>query len=463
MGGERIMTSDSAPTRRTFMKAAGAVSAAAAYVPASVRGANDKINVGVIGIGGRGSSLLKEVCRLRDTRKILEVIGVCDIYVKRVNKAVETSGAEGYTDYKELLARKDLDAVIIATPDHWHATMAMDACNAGKDVYCEKPMTHTLLEAKQLWKTVEKTKRVLQVGSQTTSQDIWWKARSVMSSDVMGKHIMSQGSYHRNSVEGEWNYTIEPEAGPNAEGENQLIWRQWLGKAADREYDADRYFRFRKYWDYSGGIATDLFYHVVAPLQICWGGGEFPYRVTGTGGRFVFTDDREVPDTFSLNADYKTGHHLALTSSMANGHHIPGLLRGHEATLMLVEHGMFEGRADYITLTPEGQFMDGFQDRCKVAGLPGEWIETPGRVRGKRGEVLIPSLKIPVETRQTHMENFLECVKTREKPVLDVFTGFKAQATICLAVESFKRGRTMYFDDQKMEMTEDIIRDPVHG
>jgi predicted dehydrogenase len=460
------MSEQTTPSRRSFVKGVGgsvALGMGAAYVPSSVKGANDKLNVAVIGVGGRGSSLLREVCGLRDSKGILEVIGVCDIYMKRVDRAVEVSGAKGYTDYKELLQVKELDAVIIATPDHWHAQMAIDACNAGKDVYLEKPMTHTTDEARELWQVVKKTGKVLQVGSQTTSQDIWWKARQVMSSKVMGKHIMSQGSYHRNSVDGEWNYNIDPEAGPNAEGDNRLIWEKWLGSAPKMDYDSDRYFRFRKYWDYSGGIATDLFYHVVAPLQICWGGGEFPYRVTGTGGRFVFTDDREVPDTFTLTADYKTGHHLALTSSMANGTHVPGLLRGHEATLMLVEHGRFEGRADYITLTPEGQFADGFRERCEDAGLEGEWIEQAVKVRGKRGDSIISVLQMPVETRQTHMENFLECVKTREKPVLDVLTGFKALATIDLAVESFKRGRTMYFDDKTYKMTETPIKDPVHG
>ena len=460
------MSEQKSQSRRSFIKQTAAtgvaLSAAAHYIPTSVRGANDKVNIGIIGVGGRGTSLLRQVVNLGKDKGIVEVLAVCDVYTKRIRRAEEISGAQGYVDYKEVLDRDDIDAVIIATPDHWHAKMAIDACKAGKDVYLEKPMTHTVEEAKKVWETVEKTKRVLQVGSQTTSQDIWWKARSVLESGVMGKHIMSQGSYHRNSLEGEWNYPIDPAAGPRSEGDDHIDWKRWLGSSPKMEYDADRYFRFRKYWDYSGGIATDLFYHVVAPLQICWGGGEFPYRVTGTGGRFVFVDDREVPDTFTLTADYLSGHHLALTSSMANDTHIPGLLRGHEATLRLVEHGKFEGRADFITLVPQGQFAEGFRDRCEAAGLEGEWEEQEAKVR-RSGTTILHILKLPVESRQTHMENFLECVRTREKPVLDALTGFKALTTIALGVESFQRGRTMYWDAKKMKMTDKPIRDAAHG
>ena len=145
----------------------------------------------------------------------------------------------------------------------------------------------------------------------------------------------------------------------------------WLGAAPKRPWSPDRFFRFRKYWDYSGGIATDLFYHVMAPLNLVWGGGEFPYRVAGTGGIYVFKDEREVPDTFMVVADYPSGHSVVLSSSMANSRHIPGLIRGYEGTIVMVEHGMFEGRTDYITVTPERHNADAFRRnmvrlRCKL-------------------------------------------------------------------------------------------------
>ena len=138
-----------------------------------------------------------------------QVVAVCDVYRKRLNKAKESSQAELATlDYREVIARKDIDAVIIATPDHWHAPIAIEAMKAGKDVYCEKPMTRTVEEAKRFYETAKATNRVVQIGSQTTSSDQWWKARKAIEDGMIGQLIMSQGSYHRNSVEGEWNWKI---------------------------------------------------------------------------------------------------------------------------------------------------------------------------------------------------------------------------------------------------------------
>src|SRR5438270_673718 len=138
---------------------------------------------------------------------------------------------------------------------------------------------------------------------------------------MIGQMLMSQGSYHRNSVEGEWNWPIDAGAGPDGVGDNYIDWKTWLGSAPKRPWDADRFFRFRKYWDYSGGIATDLFFHVVAPLNICWKEPQFPHRVMASGGIYVFKDSREVPDTFNLLADFPQGHSLVLSSTMANSKH----------------------------------------------------------------------------------------------------------------------------------------------
>ena len=169
--------------------------------------------------------------------------------------------------------------------------------DAGKDVYLEKPMGHTNEEARQLVATVKETKRMLQVGSQTTSADIWWKAKKAIADGMIGQMIESQGSYHRNGTEGEWNWPIDAGAGPEGKGDDYIDWNMWLGSqfklAPKRAWDADRFFRFRKYWDYSGGIATDLFYHVIAPLNICWDEPQFPTKVMATGGVYVF---KKLPD-----------------------------------------------------------------------------------------------------------------------------------------------------------------------
>lgn len=428
-------------TRRDFVKqgaaAAAIFSAAPTYVKASVFGANDRINLGFIGVGGRGGSLLRDFSTAAQKHPA-QIVAVCDVYKKRltgaqnrVEQLMKAKPEMATLDYREVIARKDIDAVVIATPDHWHAPIAIAALQAGKDVYCEKPMTKTVEEAKKFADAAKASNRIVQIGSQTTSSDQWWKARKAIQDGMIGQLLMSQGSYHRNSIEGEWNYTIDPNAGPNGKGEDFIDWKMWLGNAPQRPYNADRFFRFRKYWDYSGGIATDLFYHVVAPLNLCWGEAQFPHKVMASGGTYVFKDEREVPDTFHLIAEFPKGHSLVLSSSMANSTHIPGLLRGHEGTIMMVPEGAFEGRVDHITVTPERIFKKKF-------------IEKYGS----------EEVKLMTELRESHYENFLRCVKTREKNVLDAQTAYRAMTTIGMAVESYRQGRVLYFDENAQKVTD---------
>jgi predicted dehydrogenase len=401
--------------------------------PGRVIGANDRINVGLIGCGGRGTSDGKSFAKYaRENNNACQIVGVCDVYTKRRRINAENHQCKAYADYRELIARSDVDAVIVATPDHWHATIALEALDKGKDVYLEKPMCHTLEEAKKLVDTARESKRIVQVGSQTTSADQWWKAKKAIADGMIGKMIMSQGSYHRNSIEGEWNWPIEPNAGPNGKGDDYIDWSMWLGPAPKRPWDPDRFFRFRKYWDYSGGIATDLFFHVVAPLNICWDKPQFPTRVVASGGIYAF-HDREVPDTFHLLAEYPEGHSLVLSSSMANSQHIPGLIRGHEGTLVMVEHGMFERYSPYLTVKPE---IVSLSDNDENGPFPDY----------KYGK---EEVRIPVEQSDmmmAHVGNFLHCMRTREKPHLDVETAAHAQVLISLAVDSYRDNKVKYWD-----------------
>jgi len=412
-----------------------------------VIGANDKINIGVIGCGGRGMDVARTFSEVGTADNSCQIVAVCDVYEKRKRLAAERYKAKGYTDYRELLQQQDIDAVYIATPDHWHAKNAIDAMDHGKDVYLEKPMVHTNEEARQLVATVKETKRVLQVGSQTTSADIWAKAKKAIADGAIGQMLMSQGSYHRNSTEGEWNWPIEPNAGPDGKGDDHIDWDLWLGSqyklAPKRAFDADRFFRFRKYWDYSLGIASDLFYHVIAPLNICWDEPQFPVKVMATGGIYVFKEKREVPDTFHLMAEYAKGHSLVLSSSMANDTHIPGLIRGHEGSIIMVEHGQFERNVPYITVKPQ--------------------------VRGSRaigGEAYaskfgVKDFQITVEQtnmQTAHVKNFLQCVRTREKPRLDVETGAKAVVVINLAAESYREGKVMYWDEKRWKASDKPVK-----
>lgn len=440
---------ESAMNRRDFVKvgtgvgaALGAASSVFAARPKSaagrVIGANDKINLGVIGVGGRGGYLAREFAGIGERTNGCQIVAVCDVWERRKRENAEKHKCDGYLDYREVIQREDIDAVVVATPDHWHAKIALEAMDRGKDVYLEKPMCHTVEEAKQLSNTVRETRRILQVGSQTTSSDQWHKAKKVIADGMIGQMLLSQGSYHRNSVEGEWNWKIDPNAGPHGKGDDYIDWKMWLGPADKRNWDADRYFRFRKYWDYSGGIATDLFYHVVAPMNICWNEPQFPYKVMASGGIYVFKD-REVPDTFSLLADFDQGHSLVLSSSMANSQHIPGLIRGHEGTLIMVEHGRFEGYAPHITVIPE--------KRAASAEYKSKFGEA---------EIKIPVTETP---RSAHMQNFLDCVRSRQKPTLDVETGFRAQVTISMAVQSYREGRVLYFDEKNLK----VVNKPPRG
>jgi predicted dehydrogenase len=433
--------------RRRFLGAAGASLAAASAAGAAPQrraSANDGVQVGMVGVGGRGSSLMRLVLGMERGGTPVHIQAVCDVYEKRKLLAQEATKAELATlDYREVIARPDVDAVIIATPDHWHATIAIAAMKAGKDVYLEKPMTHTIEEAKEVVRVVKETGRVLQVGSQTTSKDQWWKARKALQDGMIGKLISSQGSYHRNSLAGEWNATpergggrgwaIEPDAGPDGKGVDYIDWKMWLGPAEQRDFDPQRYFRFRKFWDYSGGIATDLFYHVVAPLQICWGEPQFPHRVVSSGGVWAFPD-REVPDTFNLLADFPKGHSLVLSSSMANSTHIPGLIRGQKGTITMVDHGRFEGETDHITVESEDIYEDEFVKKFGYKAVDIPVAETPD---------------------DAHMQNFLECIKTREKPHLDADTGYHAQTIITMGVQSFREGKVLFWDPKAEKVVYD--------
>lgn len=447
--------SEHSVNRRDFFRGAAAVGATLGVGRAAlanpnkmsggrVIGANDRINVGVIGVGGRGTYVGRTFAQVGKDISNAQVVAVADVYQKRVNANKEFHKCDGYLDYREIIGRKDIDAVIVATPDHWHAKIALEAMDSGKDVYLEKPMCHTLDEIRQLIQTVRETKRVLQVGSQTTSSDQWHRAKKAIADGMIGEMIMSQGSYHRNSVEGEWNYKIDPAAGPNAKGEDYIDWNMWLGPAQKRKYDADRFFRFRKYWDYSGGIATDLFFHVTAPMNICWGEPQYPTKVSAGGGILVFRDEREVPDTFQLMADYpggpghKYGHSLVLTSSMANSEHIPGTIRGHDGTIVMVESGRFEGRTDYITVKPESRVID--------EAYKAKWGSEPFQIPVTQSDSMV-----------THVSNFLSCMRTRQQPTLPVETAACAQAVITAAVVSYREGKTKYFDAKNFKLQDKPI------
>jgi predicted dehydrogenase len=359
----------------------------------------------------------------------VEIRAVCDVYQRRLTAASERAPhAKQYVYHQELLERPDIDAVIVATPDHWHATITLMALEKGMDVYVEKPMTHTVEEATKVFHKAREKERALQVGVQALSWSKWHKAKDAIAKEMLGKIVCCQGTYSRNVVGGDWNYyEIDASAGPDAAGENHIEWKQWLGPAPERPYDPDRFFRFRKYWDYSGGIATDLHYHTVAPFHVAVA-NDFPVRVVGMGGIWIHKDGREVPDTFLTAADYPSQYSLTVQSSAANQVGPRTLIRGERATMYCGAD--WEGETyDHLRIVPEEPFKK-------------EFIE-----KWRKEEILISDTEN--EGDMKHMDNFFDCVHSRKQPNCNVDIGYKVMVAIGLSVRSCREGKMFFFDPER--------------
>jgi predicted dehydrogenase len=355
----------------------------------------------------------------------VEVVALCDVYERRLRKAgAKVPNAKRYTIHQELLARTDLDAVVIATPDHWHAPITIAALKGKRDVYCEKPMTHTIEEAFAVEKAAKESGKLVQIGVQSLSWTKWEKAREVIQKGMLGKVVSCHGSYSRNDPAGDWNWPIDSDAGPEATGEARIDWKQWLGSAPARKFDADRFFRFRKYWDYSGGIATDLHYHTLASFHMAVK-NEFPARVTGMGGMWVYRDGRETPDTFLNSGDYPSEWSALIQSSQVNSTGPEGMIRGTKATMFFGAD--WEGKeTNELRIVAEKPYVEEFTK---------QWGQA---------EVVIPGCGN--EGDQKHVDNFFDCVKSRKEPVCNLDLSLKVMVHIGLAVKSHRENRMYRFD-----------------
>ncbi|MSV27842.1 MAG: Gfo/Idh/MocA family oxidoreductase [Bryobacterales bacterium] len=405
-------------SRREFIGAAAAALTPLALAKPRVLGANDRINVGVIGAGSMGFGHVRLLKKHADGGGNIQVAAVSDVYSKRKLRAREFLSLpekDIHHDYRDLIARPEIDAVFVATPDHWHFHMAMDALEAGKDVYVQKPMTYKIEEAKIISEYVRKSGRVLQVGSQYASEPQYFKAREAIAQGLIGKPLYAQGTYSRNSFKGEWNYRIDNEGTPE-----NIDWRRFLGSAPKRAFSQDRFFRWRKYWDYSGGIATDLLYHRLVPFLVALG-PQFPVRVSSNGGIFLHKD-REVPDTVSTTIEY-ADFQVSMASSMASdlvNAHVRPVICGHEGSIA------FLGKE--IVITPDPIYAKKFEEKA-----------------GQK-EIRIAADARDLQT--LHMENFFDCMRSRKKPNLDAEFGYQAMVAIGLGVEAFRESKQMAFDPQ---------------
>src|SRR5918996_1129314 len=301
------------PTRRDFLKmaavtgvAASASSRAEAQTSSSAQtvAPSDRIQLATIGCGIQGSNDTRVALRVPG----IELVAVADVYDGRQVRAKEEWGDHLFTtrDHREVLARPDVDAVIIATPDHWHAQIAVDAMKAGKDVYVEKPMVQDLDEGPRLIETARQTNRILQVGSQRVSSVVYAKARDLFRDGAIGDLNLVEAWINRNSATGAWQYSIPADASPQT-----IDWDRFLGSAPKRPFDPIRLFRWRNYHDYGTGIPGDLFVHLFSGIHVVLDSSG-PTRVMATGGLGYWEDGRDVPGLMLAMYDYpKTASHPA--------------------------------------------------------------------------------------------------------------------------------------------------------
>jgi predicted dehydrogenase len=418
-------------SRREFLARSakgGAAVAAAARAPmafmAPPDSPNARLQLGIIGVGARVQSGLLESAMAVPG---VEVVGICDAYRGRVQRAIaRTNGrAKDYGDWKALLADKSIDAVIVATPDHWHRTQVVEALRAGKHVYVEKPMTLVVEDGPPMIAAAKESGRVLQVGSQGISSKTEETARDIIRSGKLGKVTMIRATYNRNTRSGAWLYPIPPDA-----NERTVDWAAFLGPAPQRPFSLERFFRWRCYWDYSGGIATDLFVHLLTSIHFVMD-AKMPARVTAMGQNYLHKETHEVPDTINAVLEYPEGFVVNLSSTFNNEASAESGFEvlGNEASLVFRDNQMLlkpenavEGNGWVVSSWPEALEKAYYDDpKVKAEERPDSW--TP-RVR-KQSEAYG---EIGQDSTFVHMSRFFEAVRNNKPVVEDGPTGHHAAA-----------------------------------
>jgi predicted dehydrogenase len=367
--------------------------------------ADDPPRIGVIGAGGRGRYLIDQFKEIG-----AQVSAVCDVYEPNLRRGIAAAqaGAASFTDYRKLLDDGSLEAVVIATPDHWHARMAIDAVNAGKDVYLEKPLAHTIEEGFALVEAVRRTRRILQVGTQRRSSELFQRARPYAQQAELGD-VRLVTSQWLNRQDGLTDHALE---GP-------LDWKQWLGSAPQRQPDALRFFNWYFFWDYSGGLLIGQAAHIVDAIQ-WYMGSAAPLAVTCTGGR-VNLPGAEVPETASLAIEYPENYlatftigYKAMRYAMFNDQLVQ--FHGSKARLDL-------GRERYAL----------YRESNAIEMKPEVDVREPGSFG---------------PATRAHIRNFLECIRTRKEPNAPVEAGNSTNIVLCMAMESLRAGRRLRWNGQ---------------
>lgn len=414
------------PTRRSFLKSSAAGAAAAvtaSALPAAVYrrlNAAERVRIGIIGPGGMGSGHLGSFLHFHESGAApVDIVAVSDCAIPRMNRALDRVYAKqegvkpaGFQDYRELLGRDDVQGVLIASPEHWHAQMSIDAIQAGKDVYCEKPMTLTLDEAFAVKKVVDASDRIFQVGTQKMALSKWNVAKAMIAEGRIGKPLWSQTAYCRNTPGGEWNYYgIEKDLVP---GET-LDWGMWCGPKGERDWDPKLYHRWRRYKDFSTGIIGDLLVHEMTPLMYALS-CDWPSRVYCSGGHLI-DQDMENHDQVILNVEFPDGHTMVVAGATNNQQGLSPMVRGQMGTLYL------SGKD--CELRPENPFVD---------EVEGERVDCPA-----------------VADQDELRLNWLSCMQSREQPFSPVEFATKVMVAVDLATRSAWDGKAYVFDKAAMK------------
>ena len=417
------------------------VEAEASAPPPKPAPPSDRVNVGFIGFGIR-ANILFESARKTGQANLVEV---CDCYQGHLERAKERTGGKidtNFAQYKKLLDRKDIDAVVIATPDHWHTPLFLDAIAAGKDVYIEKPMTHRIADGQKMIDAAREAKRIVQVGSQWISSSQNRIAKEMIAAGKLGKVTKVMAAYNRNSSAGAWNYPIPPDL---KNGVN-FNWEEWLGPAPQLPFEAARVFQYRKYWDYSGGITTDLFVHLITSIHYILGSG-MPRSVVATGGILARNDGRQVPDTIDALFEYPEGFHVNMASTFnseggktGNGIHFLGT----DGSLMLplggpsMTHSIDSHREGYSysidswpkALQEKFMNMDDHREEAARTAPPAEEVQA----------------RDSADPTTLHMAEFFECVRSRKQCGENAEVGHRAASAGHMVNLSYIAGKKAIWD-----------------
>ena len=408
------MSENQQVSRRAFLQTSSAAAATATLTAgsyANIIGANDRIRIGFIGAGGMGVNHLNAIRGLQDKNN-LEPVAVADCWKTRAEAGAKRVGAKQFfADYRKLLDIKDIDYVTIATPEHWHSKMTLDAMEAGKAVYCEKPMTHTISQAQAVIKKQKQTKQPLQVGVQSMSDDSYRTAAEAIRSGVLGRVVQAQLEYvRRYGNQGPWR---KPGLKGNMPQPNDLNWNDWLGHAPKVSWDPHHYFEWRNYSAYSGGISTDLFIHRITRIvKAC--DLLYPRRVVGMGGIWQWPDGRDLPDNFEMICEYPRGMTVYVLGTMSNRVGIDHLIRGYRGTMQFTDSG---------------------------------WV-----ARDKDGKVLAQHKKNGAEDIHLHHTNLHNHLRHGEPLNCPMELGMAGVVAVNMANESWRSGQMMGWDTQNERM-----------